>query len=110
MGNVLALCHGPRDIREALATIGKSNVYYRDLLAELADELWARFRAAIDALREGRKLGVVLFYSEKELSELAASVRQLSGKARAVHVLFNNCYTDYAQRNALEFMQLLDLH
>lgn len=49
-------------------------------------------------------------YSEKELSELAASVRQLSGRARVVHVLFNNSYTDYAQRNALEFMQLLDLH
>ncbi|RYU59624.1 DUF72 domain-containing protein [Methylolobus aquaticus] len=51
----------PRDIREALGTVGKKNLYYRDLPGELLDELWHRFREAIRPLRHDGKLGVVLF-------------------------------------------------
>ena len=38
---------------------------------------------------------------------LAAGVRALGRRAAAVHVLFNNCYEDYAQRNALQFLRLV---
>lgn len=47
-------------------------------------------------------------YPEAELSELAAPVRELARQGHRVHVVFNNCYQDYAQRNALAFAQLLD--
>jgi uncharacterized protein YecE (DUF72 family) len=199
----------PKDIREGLAPTTKKNLYYKDMPAEVLDELWARFRSALDPLRNADKLGVVLFqfapwfvfrpsslkliaacaerlpgdriavvfrnkswfasrhlnetiaferehglihvvvdepqgfpssvpavwettspdlaivrlhgrnratwarkgisaaerfnylYSDEELRELAGSVTGLGGQARELHVLFNNCYRDNAQRNAL---------
>jgi uncharacterized protein YecE (DUF72 family) len=39
-------------------------------------------------------------YSDEALRELAGSVNRLGGHARELHVLFNNCYRDNAQRNA----------
>jgi uncharacterized protein YecE (DUF72 family) len=205
----------PKDIREALGPIGKRNLYYRDLPGKLLDELWERFRAAIQPLRNAGKLGVVLFqfppwfvyrpanldhilacqeilgdcpiavefrngtwfegkhreavldferrhglahvvadepqgfpssipmlwevtasiavvrlhgrnretwdqkglssaaerfnylYSEDELTELAEPIRGLAAKAEQVHVLFNNNFTDYPQRNARQLRALL---
>lgn len=46
-------------------------------------------------------------YSEAELAALAPPVRELAGRARQVHVLFNNCHGDKAQRNAAQFRKLL---
>jgi uncharacterized protein YecE (DUF72 family) len=46
-------------------------------------------------------------YSEKELRELAPKIRDLAGNAETTHVLLNNCYQDYAQRNATDLMGLL---
>jgi uncharacterized protein YecE (DUF72 family) len=47
-------------------------------------------------------------YSTKELREWAPKLRDLSDKADKTHVLMNNCYTDYAQRNATELIELLE--
>lgn len=207
----------PKDIREALGPIEKTNVYYADLPDELLTELWQRFRAAIAPLQQAGKLDAVLFqfppwfvyrpsnlehilrctdilagyqlavefrhqswfaekhgeqvlaferehglahvvvdepqgfassippvweatcpdlaivrlhgrnretwnkkglassaerfhylYSEAELTELADQVRRLGGNATRVHVLFNNNYSNYAQRNASHFRRLVD--
>ncbi|GLY87361.1 DUF72 domain-containing protein [Actinoallomurus iriomotensis] len=46
-------------------------------------------------------------YSEKELKGLAPKIRDLAGNAETTHVLLNNCYQDYAQRNATDLMGLL---
>ncbi|MBS1191762.1 MAG: hypothetical protein H6R10_3554 [Rhodocyclaceae bacterium] len=46
-------------------------------------------------------------YKEEELQGLTEGVRQLADTARSVHVLFNNNFGAYAQRNAMEFRQLL---
>ena len=46
-------------------------------------------------------------YSEKELGEWAPRIEKLSGEAKTTHVLMNNCYQDYAQRNAKELAELL---
>jgi uncharacterized protein YecE (DUF72 family) len=46
-------------------------------------------------------------YSEGELSEWAAKVRGLADTADTTHVLFNNCYSDYAQVNAQQLADLL---
>lgn len=53
--------------------------------------------------------------SVEELKELASKaeasvalpVGELAAKARRVHVLFNNCHGDKAQRNAAQFRRLL---
>lgn len=46
-------------------------------------------------------------YSERELEEWAPKLRRLSEDAGQTHVLMNNCYSDYAQRNAAQFTELL---
>jgi uncharacterized protein YecE (DUF72 family) len=46
-------------------------------------------------------------YSDGELAEWAPRLRQLAGEATTTHVLFNNCYSDYAQTNAQHLVDLL---
>lgn len=198
----------PRDVRERLGALPKKNCYYDDVPEEVKDELWKRFRLALEPLRACGKLGAVLFqyppwfvrrpeslahvedcaqrmehdlvavefrnrtwfddrhreatleferrhrlvhvvadapqgfassipavweathpalaivrlhgrnaatwqratrtaaerfdylYSEDELESLVGPVRKIAAAAKAVHVLFNNCRDDKAQRNA----------
>ena len=47
-------------------------------------------------------------YADEELRELAGSVNRLGGHAKDLHVLFNNCYRDNAQRNALMLQGLMN--
>ncbi len=51
----------PKDIRAALGPLTKKNLYYADLPAELAIELWSRFRSALAPLQRANKLAGVLF-------------------------------------------------
>jgi uncharacterized protein YecE (DUF72 family) len=205
----------PKDLQDRLGPLGQKNVYYRDFPAEIRDEIWRRFRTALEPLSEAGKLGVVVFqfapwviyakslehllicaeklsgfqlavefcnkswfsesrraqvlaferdhglaqvvvdepqgflssipgvwevtsrevavvrlhgrnratwnkkglsaaerfnylYSEDELKEFTGPVQQLAGQAQRVHVLFNNCHGDQAQRNAKELRLLLE--
>lgn len=47
-------------------------------------------------------------YSTAELREWVPKLRDLSQRADRTHVLMNNCYSDYAQRNAEELIELLE--
>ena len=64
-------------------------------------ETWEKKGLASAALRFN------YLYSKTELRDLAASVRGLSESAEETHALFNNCYRDYGQRNAMDFQRLL---
>jgi uncharacterized protein YecE (DUF72 family) len=46
-------------------------------------------------------------YSHAELADWAQRIGGLAGTADETHVLFNNCYSDYAQVNARELADLL---
>jgi uncharacterized protein YecE (DUF72 family) len=46
-------------------------------------------------------------YRGSELDEWASKVRHLSGEAELTHVLFNNCYRDYAHVNAQQLVDRL---
>jgi uncharacterized protein YecE (DUF72 family) len=46
-------------------------------------------------------------YTGAELAEWAAKVAALARHAEQTHVLFNNCYHDYAQVNAQQLTDLL---
>lgn len=46
-------------------------------------------------------------YSERELKDWAPKLRKLADGTKETHVLMNNCYSDYAQRNAKQLMDLL---
>ncbi|MFG1740630.1 DUF72 domain-containing protein [Micromonospora chalcea] len=47
-------------------------------------------------------------YSKRELRDWAPKLRELAGEAEQTHVLMNNCYRDFAQRNARTLVDLLD--
>ncbi len=49
-------------------------------------------------------------YSERELKDWAPRVGKLADEAGETHVLMNNCYSDYAQRNASRLIDLLGAH
>jgi uncharacterized protein YecE (DUF72 family) len=46
-------------------------------------------------------------YRDKELEDWVPRIRKLAAEAETTHVLMNNCYRDYAQRNARELAELL---
>ncbi|MCP3788066.1 DUF72 domain-containing protein [Micromonospora sp. A3M-1-15] len=46
-------------------------------------------------------------YSKRELRDWAPKLRELAGEAEHTHVLMNNCYRDYAQRNGQQLQALL---
>jgi uncharacterized protein YecE (DUF72 family) len=46
-------------------------------------------------------------YGEAELDEWAGRLRGLAGQADTTHVLFNNCYRDWAHVNARQLTELL---
>ena len=46
-------------------------------------------------------------YSEEELEELVPALAETASEARESHMLMNNCYRDYAVRNAAELRDLL---
>ena len=46
-------------------------------------------------------------YERDELDDWAPRIREASGQAKDVHVLFNNCYANYGATNAIEFAQML---
>jgi uncharacterized protein YecE (DUF72 family) len=46
-------------------------------------------------------------YTEKEMAEWSGNVQRLAEDAAQTHVVFNNCYRDYAQVNARELSDLL---
>ncbi|WEY37755.1 DUF72 domain-containing protein [Paraburkholderia sp. SUR17] len=43
-------------------------------------------------------------YSDDELRELVPPIEAIGKRARRTHVIFNNCWRDVAQRNAVTFM------
>jgi uncharacterized protein YecE (DUF72 family) len=45
-------------------------------------------------------------YSDEEIKEWAGKVKRLAEEARETHVVFNNCYRDYAQVNAKQLEAL----
>jgi uncharacterized protein YecE (DUF72 family) len=46
-------------------------------------------------------------YSRAELAEWAPKLRELAAETKQTQVFLNNCYTDYAQRNASTLIDLL---
>jgi len=46
-------------------------------------------------------------YDRDELAEWAPRIQQAAGRAKETHVLMNNCYRDFAVRNAHELGDLL---
>lgn len=46
-------------------------------------------------------------YSDPELAEWAPKLADLASRTSSTHILLNNCYSDYAQRNAEQLIGLI---
>jgi uncharacterized protein YecE (DUF72 family) len=46
-------------------------------------------------------------YRDEELKGFVAPIKRLAARADEVHVLFNNCHADWAQRDAMHFREML---
>jgi uncharacterized protein YecE (DUF72 family) len=46
-------------------------------------------------------------YSKDELEGWVPKIERMAGEAKSTHILMNNCFRDYAQRNARELADLL---
>jgi len=78
------------------------------VLAATADLAVVRFHGHSDKWTSRdiyEKFGYL--YSEDELREWAPRLRALAEDTDETHVLMNNCYSDYAQRNAADLVRLL---
>jgi uncharacterized protein YecE (DUF72 family) len=65
-----------------------------------SDETWSdTSRTAAERFR--------YLYSEEELEDLAAPIAEHVHEAHETHLLMNNCYRDYAVRNANELREIL---
>jgi uncharacterized protein YecE (DUF72 family) len=80
------------------------------VVAATADLAAIRFHGHNDAEWESGSVQrrFKYLYSEKELRRWAPKVHDLAAEAKSTHVLMNNCYRDYAQRNASELAELLE--
>jgi uncharacterized protein YecE (DUF72 family) len=82
------------------------------VLAVTNEELMVmRFHGRSDSTWKGQHRSAAerfrYLYSDAELEELARPVAETAIQAREAHLLMNNCYRDYAVRNAAELRDLL---
>jgi uncharacterized protein YecE (DUF72 family) len=65
-------------------------------------ETWnARVKTAAERFR--------YLYSQEELAEWMEPIRRLGEQTQTTYVMFNNCFADYAPRNAQQMASLLDV-
>jgi uncharacterized protein YecE (DUF72 family) len=101
----------PKDIREALGPKGeKKNVYYTDFPPELMDEMWRRFRLALEPLKQAGKLGAVLFqfppwfyYRRSNLAHIAHCAQVLDEYQIAVEFRNRTWFEDNHRDEVLAF-------
>ncbi|MEW5853739.1 MAG: DUF72 domain-containing protein [Myxococcota bacterium] len=79
------------------------------VMAATADLAVMRFHGHNDAEWESKDVQKRFryLYSHEELVELVPSLEKLVEQSETTHLLFNNCYRDYAQQNALDLLHLL---
>jgi uncharacterized protein YecE (DUF72 family) len=82
------------------------------VLAVTNDQLLVvRFHGRADSTWKGTARSAAerfrYLYSEDELEALAGSLAETAAEARESHMLMNNCYRDYAVRNAAQLRELL---
>jgi uncharacterized protein YecE (DUF72 family) len=80
--------------------------------AVTADSAYVRFHGRNAATWNARASSAAerfkYLYSEKELREWTEPVHRLNEQASTTYLMFNNCYADYAPRNARQMLSLFD--
>lgn len=91
----------PKDLREALPeeAASKKRIYAKDLPPELRDEVWARFRDAVEPLRAAGKLGAVLLQYPRWFTPTRANADAILDAKRRLHGL--TCAVEFRNRRWL---------
>ena len=101
----------PKDIQEGLGPLAeKKNVYYADFPPELMDEMWRRFKLALEPLKRAGKLGAVLFqfppwfyYRRSNLAHIAHCAQVLDGYQIGVEFRNRTWFDDKHRTEVLAF-------
>src|SRR5262245_32342312 len=100
----------PKDLQQALGPATEKNVYYADFPPELMNELWLRFKLALEPLRLAGKLGAVLFqfppwfyYRRSNLQHIAHCAQMLDGYQIAVEFRNRTWFEDKHRSDVLDF-------
>lgn len=108
----------PKNIREELTSElqQKGNLYYRDLPAELVDELWRRFESSLLPLDTAGKLGIVLFQfppwfypGSQQLDYITMCKERLPQYRVAIEFRNNVWLSEKNQATTLDFLRRNDL-
>jgi len=82
------------------------------LAAATSDIAYVRFHGRNAATWNARTRSAAerfkYLYSNEELMEWVEPVRQLQAETTATYLMFNNCFADYAPRNAQQMLSLLE--
>lgn len=105
----------PKDIRDQLNLPGK-NVYYKDLPAEVRQELWSRMRTLVEPLRAAGKFGAWHFqfapwlaFHPENFAHIEECRRQLPDDLIAVEFRNGSWFTDRHLQRTLDFQRHLGL-
>ena len=106
----------PKDLRDALNPPKGKNLYYKDVPAEISDELWRRYWQGIDPLRVSGRLGLVLFqfppwvfYSRKSLDHILHCQEKLPGVRLAIEFRHKSWFEGGHAEETLTFERDHDL-
>jgi len=108
----------PRDLQAALgpAPAGKRGFYLKDVPAEVTDELWRRFREALDPLDGTGKMGLVLLQfpawvlpSSKSKDQILAGKEQLRNHEVAVEFRHRAWVDEKHRADTMHFLRENDL-
>jgi uncharacterized protein YecE (DUF72 family) len=113
----------PRDLERTLRLLEEHELVFvsvdapqvsglpRVLAVTNNDLLVVRFHGRSDSTWKGQHSSAAerfrYLYSHEELEELAGPLAHAAEEANEAHLLMNNCYRDYAVRNAAELRDLL---
>jgi uncharacterized protein YecE (DUF72 family) len=82
------------------------------LTAVTADVAYVRFHGRNGAMWNAHAVSAAerfnYLYSQEELEEWAEPVRHLTERASTTYLMFNNCFADYAPKNAQQMLTLFD--
>jgi uncharacterized protein YecE (DUF72 family) len=83
------------------------------LAAATSDCAYVRFHGRNGATWNARVASAAerfkYYYSPEELQEWVEPVRRLAERASTTYMMFNNCFADYAPKNAQQMLTLFDL-
>lgn len=102
----------PKDIALALPASGRRLLYYRDMPAEIRDELWRRYREALEPLRTANRLGAVLLQcapwitrAPEGIAHVEECAAQLAGYTVAVEFRNQSWLDDRHAPSTLAFLR-----